>query len=350
LRWQLAQQSAEKGKLVEAWQWAQPITVNNLDSTIAPKAAFWIGKWARRLGRQEDAKASWQYSIDNHPQSYYAWRSAVMLGWNVGDFTIVRSLNPPIILHSSRFLLPAGSAAFKELFLLGRDKEAGDLWQVEIGNQETLTVAEQFTDGAILLKNKQYLRGLQQIRSLREREDPQERQEWRKLRQSPEYWYTLFPFPYEEQVVRYAALRRLNPLLVIGLIRQESAFEAEIASPVGALGLMQVMPDTGKYVANKINLKTYSLTNPEDSINIGTFYLNYTHEKYNDNTLFAVASYNAGPGNVSSWRQRFSFSDPDEFIEDIPFAETKGYVEAVLGNYWNYLRLYSPDVASLMQK
>jgi soluble lytic murein transglycosylase len=350
LRWQLAQQSANAGKLVEAWQWAQPITVNNMHSTIAPKAAFWIGKWATKLNRQKDAQDSWQYAVYNHPQSYYAWRSAVMLGWNVGDFKTLRSLNPQITLHNSRFLLPAGSDTFKELFLLGQDKDAWDLWQVETSYKETLTVAEQFADGAILLKNKQYLRGLQQIRSLRDRSDPKEREEWNALRQTPQYWYTLFPFPYEEQVIKYSTSRQLNPLLVIGLIRQESGFEAEIASPVGALGLMQVMPDTGKYVAKKIALQNYSLTNPEDSINIGTFYLNYTHEKYSNNTLFAVASYNAGPGNVSSWMKRFPVDDPDEFVEDIPFSETKGYVEAVLGNYWNYLRLYNAEVAALTQQ
>jgi soluble lytic murein transglycosylase len=350
LRWKLAQQYANTGKLVEAWKWAQPITVNNMDSTIAPKAAFWIGKWAKKLDRQQDAKDSWQYAVSNHPQSYYAWRSAVMLGWNVGDFTTVRSLKPQVTLYNSRFLLPAGSDSFKELFLLGQDKDAWNIWQVETDSKDNLTVAEQFTDGAILLKNKQYLRGLQQIRSLRDRSEPKDREEWHNIRQKPEYWYTLFPFPYEQQVIKYSDSRQLNPLLVIGLIRQESGFEAEIASPVGALGLMQVMPDTGKYVANKIKLKNYSLTNPEDSINIGTFYLNYTHEKYNDNTLFAVASYNAGPSNISSWIKRFSFNDPDEFVEDIPFSETKGYVEAVLGNYWNYLRLYNADVAQMMKQ
>ncbi len=350
LRWKLAQQSANAGKLVDAWKWAQPITINNMDSTIAPKAAFWIGKWAQKLDRQQDAQDSWQYAVYNHPQSYYAWRSAVMLGWNVGDFNTLRSLKPQITLYNSRFLLPAGSESFKELFLLGQDRDASNLWQVETDNKDTLTVAEQFTDGAILLKNKQYLRGLQQIRSLRDRSESKDREEWHNIRQNPEYWYTLFPFPYQEQVAKYSDSRQLNPLLVIGLIRQESGFEAEIASPVGALGLMQVMPNTGKYVANKINLKNYSLTNPEDSINIGTFYLNYTHEKYNNNTLFAVASYNAGPGNISSWIKRFSFNDPDEFVEDIPFSETKGYVEAVLGNYWNYLRLYNEDVAKMMKQ
>ncbi|HEY9642045.1 MAG TPA: tail length tape measure protein, partial [Coleofasciculaceae cyanobacterium] len=65
----------------------------------------------------------------------------------------------------------------------------------------------------------------------------------------------------------------------------------------------------------------------------------------NNNSLFAVASYNAGPGSVADWISKYGFSDPDTFIEQIPFPETKGYVESVFGNYWNYLRLYNPDIS-----
>jgi soluble lytic murein transglycosylase len=66
--------------------------------------------------------------------------------------------------------------------------------------------------------------------------------------------------------------------------------------------------------------------------------------------MLAVASYNAGPGKVSEWLEKFPLSDPDAFIEVIPYAETKGYVEAVFGNYWNYLRLYNPNIAQMLGK
>jgi soluble lytic murein transglycosylase len=111
---------------------------------------------------------------------------------------------------------------------------------------------------------------------------------------------------------------------------------------------MQVMPGTGDWVAEKIDLKEYNLENPNDNIKLGTWFLNFTHEEYDNHSLLAVASYNAGPGNVSSWVKKYGFTDPDAFIEVIPFAETKGYVEAVFGNYWNYLRLYNPDIAQLL--
>jgi len=106
---------------------------------------------------------------------------------------------------------------------------------------------------------------------------------------------------------------------------------------------MQVMPDTGEWIAPQIELEEYSLTDPNDNINLGTWYLDYTHRKYDNNSLLAIASYNAGPSNVDSWMERFDLRDFDQFVENIPFPETKGYVETVFGNYWNYVNLYQPD-------
>jgi soluble lytic murein transglycosylase len=114
---------------------------------------------------------------------------------------------------------------------------------------------------------------------------------------------------------------------------------------VGATGLMQVMPGTGKWISSQIDIQDYSLTNPDDNVNFGTWYLDYTHQTYENNSLLAVASYNAGPGNVANWLKKYDLKDPDIFVENIPFPETKGYVETVFGNYWNYLRLYNPEIS-----
>jgi soluble lytic murein transglycosylase len=77
---------------------------------------------------------------------------------------------------------------------------------------------------------------------------------------------------------------------------------------------------------------------------IGTWYLAHNHERYQNNSLLAIASYNAGTGNVNQWLRQYSTKDLDSFVEDIPFPETKDYVEGVFSNYWNYLRLYDPQV------
>ncbi|MEB3162434.1 MAG: transglycosylase SLT domain-containing protein, partial [Prochlorothrix sp.] len=84
------------------------------------------------------------------------------------------------------------------------------------------------------------------------------------------------------------------------------------------------------------------------NVSLGTWYLNYTHEEWDGNSMLAIASYNAGPGNVADWLDRYGLEDVDRFVEQIPFAETQGYVESVFENYWNYLRLYDPEISALM--
>jgi soluble lytic murein transglycosylase len=347
-RWQVAQKYADAGDLVKAWQWAQPITTNNADSLLAPKAAFWIGKWAQRLGREEDAKTSFRHVIARHTQSYYAWRAAVLLGWNVGDFNSVRGIQPTLVKPTMRSAPPAGSESLQEFYRLGLDEEAWTLFRAEVKDPWKLTVDEQFTEGLLKLTQGKNLQAIANIGALRERDDPQEQLQWQALRQMPEYWYALFPFPFYSTIVTWSQQRQLNPVLVTSLIRQESRFESEIRSPAGAVGLMQVMPATGEWVAQQLQIKEYSLTDVQDNVNLGTWYLNYTHQEYNNNSLLAIASYNAGPGNVSAWMKKYRTSDPDVFVEKIPFRETQGYVEAVFGNYWNYLRIYNPEVANLL--
>jgi soluble lytic murein transglycosylase len=349
-RWSMARKAMKAGNTVKAWEWARPIASNNPDSPEAPKASFWIGKWAQKMGKSKEANDAFLYTIGRFPHSYYAWRSAVALGWDVGDFTDVRSHNPTTLKPTTRNTPPAGSDAFKELYRLGEDTDAWNLFQAEIGDPWNLTLEEQFNLGLYKLSLNQNLEGINLIWRLRERDTPEEQKQWKALRESDEYWHALFPFPYYDTILQWSKERKLNPLLVTALIRQESRFEKEIRSPVGAVGLMQIMPDTGKYIASNTGTKSYSLTDPEDNIMMGTWYLDYTHRQYNDNSLFAVASYNAGPGAVSRWKERFQISDHDEFVENIPYPETKGYVESVLGNYWNYLQIYNPEIQQKMAK
>ncbi|HLO48064.1 MAG TPA: transglycosylase SLT domain-containing protein [Kamptonema sp.] len=348
LRWTIAQQAAKAGDLKIAWQQARDITNNNPDSELAPEAAFWVGKWAQQIGRQEDAQKAFEYAIARYPESYFAWRSAVFLGWPVGDFTTVRSLSPNVVPQNQRPEPPAGSEALKELYQLGQDRSAWTLWQVEFKNAMKPSVPEQFTDGLMRIGIGDNLDGLWMISSLRKRDEPGEKAQYLSLRQQPAYWQALYPFPYLETIVKWSGERRLNPVLVTALIRQESRFMPSIKSAVGATGLMQVMPETGAWIAKQIQLKNYSLENVDDNIKLGTWYLDHTHDEYKNNSMLAVASYNAGPGAVGDWLQRFGFSDPDVFVNKIPYDETQGYVKSVFENYWNYLRIYNPEINQLI--
>lgn len=349
IRWQQAWKRAEAGDYLMAWKWAQPITTDSPDSELAPEAAFWVGKWAERLGKHEDARSAFEYVLTNHPETYYAWRSAVALGLKVGDFTNVRLETPRIAAPLQRPEISAGSEALKELYHLGQNLDAWKLWQVEFRNPKQPTVAEQFTDGVMRLGVGDNLDGLFMVSSLDQRERPEEQSQYKSLKGQLGYWLALYPFPYIEQIKAWSQQRQLNPLLVVSLMRQESRFEHKIRSSVGATGLMQVMPETGEWIAGKISLKHYNLEDPDDNIKLGTWYLDYTHNEYNNHSLLAVASYNAGPGNVADWVAKKGLQDPDVFVEEIPFDETRGYVKSVFENYWNYLRLYDPDFSKLVR-
>jgi soluble lytic murein transglycosylase len=260
-------------------------------------------------------------------------------------------MNPEVIAPQ-RPLPPAGSETFKELYLLGQNRDAWLQWQTEFQNKIQPTVAEQFTEGLMRLAKGENLIGIDEISKLEDREIPAELAQYQTLSKQITYWQARYPFPYLREIEKWSTERKLNPLLVTALMRQESRFEAKIKSVADATGLMQVLPSTAKWIAPqiKVDFKNINLENPNDNIMLGTWYLGHTHDQYNNNSLLAIASYNAGPGNVSKWLQTLTTQDPDEFVEQIPFDETKNYVRQVFGNYWNYLRLYNPEISGIVAK
>jgi soluble lytic murein transglycosylase len=350
LRLNNAFKAAERGDLTMAVSWAQDVVKYSPQRDLAANAGFWAGKWANQLGQAQVAHKNWEQVIGLHPESYYAWRSAVALGWEVGDFRTVRSAQPQVTLPQQRNPLPTGSVPLQELYLLGQDKLAWERWQTEFTSRQDPTVEEQFVDGLMRLGTGDNLDGIYQVSSLAWTDDLTDLAKFQEIKQTADYWQAVYPFPYADLIQTWSAQRGLNPLLVTALIRQESRFESQIRSSAGAAGLMQVMPGTADWIKGQAGLSGYDLNDPNSNIELGTWYLDYTHGEYGDHSLFAVASYNAGPGNVAQWIDRGNFKDADDFVEKIPFPETQGYVRAVLGGYWNYLRLYNPEIATRVEQ
>ena len=350
MRWEKAQNAADAQNWQEAWKWAGEVVQHNPDSDLAPEAAFWVGKWAQQLGKTKEANQAFDYVLKTYSDSYYAWRAAVQLGWDVGDFQTVRQKSPALVSPPARSPLPQGSEMLQEFYLLGQDEEAWRLWQTEFQNQKAPTVAEQFTDGVLHVGVGHYLYGIFLLDNL----------DWRPAEggplvaetalQYPTHAYTLYPIPYQDTIRAWSHQRELNPILVTSLMRQESRFQPSIQSIVGATGLMQIMPATGQWIADQLSIDGYDLTDPQDSIKLGTWYLGYTHDEYANNSMLAVASYNAGPGNVAKWVDKFGTQDLDRFVAQIPFPETQGYVTSVFENYWNYLQLYNTEIANQLNR
>ena len=150
------------------------------------------------------------------------------------------------------------------------------------------------------------------------------------------YWSDLtlrFPLPHRKSIFAYADQYDLDPALIYGVIRQESAFMEDARSPVGALGLMQLMPQTGKQTARSLKIRylgNQALLHSDQNIRLGSAYLNKLLKRYNGSPVLAAAAYNAGPHRVSRWLPTGKSMDASLWMERIPFKETRHYVRRVL--------------------
>ena len=147
-----------------------------------------------------------------------------------------------------------------------------------------------------------------------------------------------YPVAYSEFITKYAAKNKLDPYLVMAVIKVESNYVPEARSQYAA-GLMQLTEETAEWNAEQMKIDDYDYIDPETNIMMGCHYLRYLINKY-DNTDTALAAYNGGMGNVSKWLDDPECSDDGKTLKYIPFAETRSYVEKV-NRYWeNYKQLY----------
>lgn len=162
------------------------------------------------------------------------------------------------------------------------------------------------------------------------------------------YWENLFPLPFRSDVVRSSRQNNLDPFKVAGLIRQESEFNPRAVSRTNAHGLTQVMPGTGRQLAPKVGIRRFNsrmLFQPSVNLKLGTFYMRSLLDKWDGKWEETLASYNAGPNRVAEWAGWHSYEEPAEFIETIPFTETREYVQAVLRNAAMYRLIYQEKPA-----
>ena len=170
------------------------------------------------------------------------------------------------------------------------------------------------------------------------------------------FWQLAFPMPYRAAIEHYSRSQSLDPFLVAALIRQESEFNAHIISHANAYGLMQVLPSTGRELARHFGirrLKATQLLDSDRNLQLGTLYFHNLLNSYGGQTELTLASYNAGIGRANLWRNWGPFREPAEFIETVPFHETRGYVQVVLRNADVYQKLYAgtvPDVPAYRPK
>jgi soluble lytic murein transglycosylase len=155
-----------------------------------------------------------------------------------------------------------------------------------------------------------------------------------------------YPLAYWEIIQNKAREAEIDPYLVVALIRQESLFDTRARSSAAALGLMQLLSTTATRVAKQLGLTAPSsekLFDPELNVTLGTHYLQNLLRRYSNNWFKAIAAYNAGEAAVDRWEKDIVTDDIEEFVERIPYLETRQYVKLVLRNHRIYKTLYNQD-------
>jgi soluble lytic murein transglycosylase len=157
------------------------------------------------------------------------------------------------------------------------------------------------------------------------------------------FWQLAFPLPWREPLFQYSQQAGLDPFMVAALIRQESEFDRAVVSHANAYGLTQIVPATGRELSRRLGIRGFStkmLLEPEVNLRLGTEYLRSLLSQFNGEWEPALASYNAGKSRVVAWQGRTQYREPAEFVESIPFSETRAYVQIVIRNADLYRRLY----------
>lgn len=305
----------------------------------AARCLYWSGRAAERAGMKKEAAEYYQATSSVTSAPYYrqmarARRSAA--GTPVIEADDQRPVLPSTDVITGAFILDRHYLAARELMLLGLLRDS---------STELDVVSKRYSSGAetayaltrLFYASGDYYRGLKTYRSYLALGVPEK----------PDVLsMAALSMAYPAEVVGLArecsGVVRADPYLVASVMREESAFKPDAVSSVGAMGMMQLMPSTARFIARKSGEKTFEteqLLAAPMNIRLGSQYLSYLLDVFNGDTTLAVAAYNAGPGAVRRWTQEFT-GEPDEFIETIPFPETREYTKRVIGSYGQYMRLF----------
>jgi soluble lytic murein transglycosylase len=294
------------------------------------EAAYWAARVRLQLGDSGGARAWVARVRRDEPISYYAVMGARLLG-DPYDVDMPPGDAPTVAVG----WLDEGLARLDLLteagLEQGADAEVRRLRERAEGTPSTqLLLAEALNDRGRTIE------GINIGWALRADGHPWDR---RLLR-------VVYPFPYRELVVREAAEWGVDPIMLAALIRQESAFKADIRSRAGAVGLMQVMPPTGRQLARAHGPEDFhedNLTTPEVNLHLGAAFFVEMNRRYGGDLPIVLSAYNAGPTRATRWRRYPEASDPERFTERIPFEETRGYVKNIRRNLGVYQALYGPE-------
>jgi soluble lytic murein transglycosylase len=319
-----------------------PVSANSVD------AIYWLGRNAERNNRIAYARSYYQKAVERFPQTYFGNAAAVRLaklGPGEENFAeLLEKIPPPPALRPFDEPIPVAAAdrwaRAQALRAIAFDSSA----EQELKNAYFATSSPRFLLEAAQAAFDQghYGVGMAYARIIVPSFDS------RKIDELPVgAWKALFPLPYEAALRREAAKNDFDPMFAAGLIRQESTFQADAVSHANAIGLMQVLPKTGKILAKQLKVRYTKdrLFEPDYNIELGMLYIAGL-VRQTGGLEYAAAAYNAGEDRIAAWKAERNYEEVPELVESIPFTETREYVQIVLRNTAVYRMIYGqPSVA-----
>ena len=307
------------------------------DPDIKAKIGFWLAKIAGQFDAGLSRRLS-QRVIQEHPFTYYGYRVAKQMFPEQADALAARfkpsglEVDP---LYETLLEAGLGDMAVTEL----------DYRLRRLNDRNTKTV---YTMAYLYSGMMQNHRAISLLTSFGFGLNPKEPHISREVAQ------LLYPRPYWHLIQKYSAEFNVDPYLVVALMREESLFNVRARSRTGAMGLMQIMPSTGRGVAKSLKMDWIGdevLYLPEVNVRIGVCYIAGLNQRFNGNPILVLSGYNAGPNATKKWLERHGTSgDMDLFVANIPYSETHYYVTRVIKSYWIYRLLYDPKALSEQQK
>lgn len=295
------------------------VTFSSINS---PQALYWKARTLEKRGKEQEALSIYESLAHTSPRSYYSYLAEKKTG----------SIQSPSV--STEF------SATKDGFINenpGRDK-AEFLIELGIFEDAILEIKEiekmAKTQEDLLHVSELYSRANDFYSSIKIAD---------KL-DIPKATKLSYPMYIDGLVKEFSAKYDVDEFLVYSIIREESRFQKNAVSASGAIGLMQLIPSTGKGTAKRVGVNGYRtdmLYTPNVNIQLGTAYFKEVLEEFDGNVVFALASYNGGPNNVARWIAKLGSLNADEFVEEIPYGETRNYVKKVLRSYGAYKAIYN---------
>jgi len=346
--WNLGRYYTKNNKDPEALEAYRALSERFSKSRLGDDALYWRGKTLQKMGLEDEANSIYEKLLKDYPLSYYAeriieQREDVNYRWLLPVVSISKEKD---FTNLDGFLDKYDKINEKgQLFLL----KAELFGEVSFYKEAIIELkgALNYNPGNIFLlfrlsdlyqKNEDYYDSLNYTEIIFNY-----LQDNYPLEELPlELWEHLYPAYFEDMIREYALKYEIDPLLALAMIREESRFNAWNESVAGARGLMQIIFSTGEWIAQKLNIEDFNddmLFVPDINIDLGCWYIGYLKERFLNDPILIISGYNAGPGTTSKWLKEYDRSDLDNFVENVPYSETREHIKKVMKSYQMYKRL-----------